>query len=97
MKSCLQELTTIICCHRTRSDDEINNVAVERCTDRIWVPYTVGTPLDCYVIDFVVRPGSMTTYYGSKLLQATLHYFIELLNRGVVIHCIYAAVITKYG
>jgi len=62
-----------------------------------YLPYTVGTPLDCYVIDFVVRPGSMTTYYGSKLLQATLHYFIELLNRGVVIHCIYAAVITKFG
>ena len=39
----------------------------------------------------------MTTYYGSKLLQATLNYFIELLNRGVVIHCIYAAVITKFG
>lgn len=62
-----------------------------------YLPYTIDTPLDCYVIDFVVRPGLMTTYYGSKLLQATLNYLIELLNRGVVIHCIYASVITKFG
>jgi len=62
-----------------------------------YLPYTVDTPLDCYVIDFVVKPGSIATYYGSQLLQATLDYFIELLNRGVVIRYIYAAVITKFG
>lgn len=62
-----------------------------------YLPYTLDTPLDCYVIDFVVRPGLMATFYGSKLLQATLNYLIELLNRGVVIHCIYASVITKFG
>ncbi|HEX6478060.1 MAG TPA: hypothetical protein VF043_04380 [Ktedonobacteraceae bacterium] len=62
-----------------------------------FLPYTVGTPLDCYIIDFVVRPGILATYYGSKLLQATLDYLIELLNRGVVIRRIYAVVITKYG
>jgi excisionase family DNA binding protein len=62
-----------------------------------YLPYTVDTPLDCYVIDFVVRPGPIATYYGSKLLQATLVYFIDLLNRGVAIRRIYAAVITKFG
>lgn len=62
-----------------------------------YLPYTVDTPLDCYVIDFVVRPGPLATYYGSKLLQATLDYFIELLNRGVVIRSIYASVISKFG
>ena len=60
-------------------------------------PYTTGTPLDCYIIDFIVRPGLMATYYGKKLLQATLEYFIELLNRGVVIHHLYTAAITKDG
>jgi len=62
-----------------------------------YLPYTTDPPLDCYIIDFVVRPGLMATYYGSKLLQATLDYFIELLNRGVVIRRIYAAAITKFG
>jgi excisionase family DNA binding protein len=62
-----------------------------------YLPYTADTPLDCYIIDFVVRPGSITTYYGSRLLQATLDYFLELLIRGVVIRCIYAAVITTFG
>ena len=62
-----------------------------------YLPYTTDSPLDCYIIDFAVRPDLMATYYGSKLLQATLDYFIELLNRGVVIRRIYAAVITKSG
>ena len=62
-----------------------------------FLPYTVGTPLDCYIIDFVVRPGILATYYGNKLLQKTLDYLMELLNRGVVIRRIYAVVITKYG
>lgn len=62
-----------------------------------FLPYTAGTPLDCYVIDFVVRPSPIAAYYGSKLLQATLDYFIDLLNRGVVIRYIYASVITKFG
>ncbi len=62
-----------------------------------YLPYTADAPVDCYVIDFVVRPGPLATYYGSKLLQATLDYFIELLNRGVVIRSIYAAVISKFG
>src|SRR5258708_7409164 len=62
-----------------------------------YLPYTTDPPLDCYIIDFVVRPGLMATYYGSKLMQATLDYFIELLNRGVVIRRIYAAAVTKFG
>jgi predicted DNA-binding transcriptional regulator AlpA len=62
-----------------------------------YLPYTTDPPLDCYIIDFAVRPDLMATYYGSKLLQATLDYFIELLNRGVVIRRIYAAAITKSG
>lgn len=62
-----------------------------------FLPYTTDTPLDCYIIDFVARPGLIATYYGSKLLQATFDYFIELLNRGVVIRRIYAAAITKSG
>jgi hypothetical protein len=62
-----------------------------------FLPYTADTPLDCYVIDFVVRPGPIATYYGGKLLRVTLDYFIDLLNRGVVIRCIYASVITKFG
>lgn len=62
-----------------------------------YLPYTVDAPLDCYVIDFVVRPGPIATYHGSKLLQATLNYFLELLNRGVVIRSIYASVISKFG
>ena len=62
-----------------------------------YLPYTTDPPLDCYIIDFVVRPGLMATYYGSKLMQATLDYFIELLNRGVVIRRIYAAAVTKSG
>ena len=62
-----------------------------------FLPYTTEAPLDCYVIDFVVRPGLIMIYYGSKLLQTTLDFFIELLNRGVVIRCIYAVAITKDG
>jgi hypothetical protein len=62
-----------------------------------YLPYTTDPPLDCYIIDFVVRPGLMATYYGSKLMQATLDYFLELLNRGVVIRRIYAATVTKSG
>jgi hypothetical protein len=62
-----------------------------------FLPYTIGTPLDCYIIDFIVRPGLSAAYYGSKLLQATLDFFIELLNRGVVIRCIYTSAITKFG
>ena len=62
-----------------------------------YLPYTTNSPLDCYIIDFAVRPDLMATYYGSKLLQATLDYFIELLNRGVVIRRIYAAAVTKSG
>jgi hypothetical protein len=62
-----------------------------------FLPYTTDTPLDCYIIDFVVRPGLIATYYGRKLLQATLDYFIELLNRGVVIRRIYTSAITKDG
>ena len=62
-----------------------------------FLPYTTDTPLDCYIFDFVVRPGLIATYYGSKLLQATLDYFIELLNRGVVIRRFYAAAVTKFG
>jgi hypothetical protein len=62
-----------------------------------FLPYTAGTPLDCYIIDFAVRPGLLATYYGTKLLQATLDFFIELLNRGVVIRRIYAVAVTKYG
>jgi hypothetical protein len=62
-----------------------------------FLPYTAGTPLDCYIIDFVVRPGILSTYYGTKLLQTTLDYLVELLNRGVVIRRIYAVVVTKYG
>ena len=60
-------------------------------------PYTTGTPLDCYIIDFVVRPGLIATYYGRKLLQATLDYFIELLYRGVFIRHLYASAVTKDG
>ncbi len=60
-------------------------------------PYTTGTPLDCYIIDFAVRPGLIATYYGRKLLRATLDYFIELLNRGVIIRCLYTSAITKDG
>ena len=62
-----------------------------------YLPYTADPPLDCYIIDFVVRPGLMATYYGRKLLQVTLDYFIELLNRGVVIRRVYAAAVTKFG
>jgi len=62
-----------------------------------YLPYTADAPLDCYVIDYVVRPGPNATYYGSKLLQATLDYFIELLNRRVVIRSIYASVISTFG
>jgi len=62
-----------------------------------YLPYTTDPPLDCYIIDFVVRPDLMATYYGGKLMQATLDYFIELLNRGVVIRRIYAAAVTKSG
>src|SRR5215469_705008 len=62
-----------------------------------FLPYTTDPPLDCYIIDFVVRPDLIATYYGRKLLQATLDYFIELLNRGVVIRRIYAAAVTKSG
>ena len=62
-----------------------------------FLPFTVDTPLDCYVIDFVVRSGPAAPFYGSKLLQATLDYFIDLLNRGVVIRRVYASVITKFG
>src|SRR5260370_23652639 len=62
-----------------------------------YLPYTADPPLDCYIIDFVVRPGLMATYYGSKLMQATLDYFIELFNRRVVIRRIYAAAVTKFG
>ena len=62
-----------------------------------FLPYTADPPLDCYIIDFVVRPGPMATYYGTRLLQATLDYFIELLNRGVVLRRIYAAAVTKSG
>ena len=62
-----------------------------------FLPYTAGTPLDCYIIDFAVRPGILTTYYGNKLLQRTLDYFVGLLDRGVVIRRIYAVAITKYG
>jgi hypothetical protein len=62
-----------------------------------FLPYTAGTPLDCYIIDFIVRPGILATYYGTKLLQTTLDYLVELLNRGVVIRRIYAVVVTKYG
>jgi predicted DNA-binding transcriptional regulator AlpA len=60
-------------------------------------PYTTGTPLDCYIIDFAVRPGLISTYYGRKLLRATLDYFIELLNRGVIIRCLFTSAITKDG
>lgn len=62
-----------------------------------YLPYTSDPQLDCYIIDFAVRPDLMATYYGSKLLQATLDYFIELLNRGVVIRRIYAAAVTESG
>jgi hypothetical protein len=62
-----------------------------------FLPYTSGTPLDCYIIDFAVRPGLIAPYYGRKLLQATLDYFIELLNRGVIIRCLYTSAITKDG
>jgi hypothetical protein len=62
-----------------------------------FLPYTAGTPLDCYIIDFIVKPGLLATYYGTKLVQATADYFIELLNRGVVIRRIYAVAVTKYG
>lgn len=61
-----------------------------------YLPYTTE-PLDCYIIDFAVRPDLMATYYGSKLLQATLDYFTELLNRGVMIRRFYTAAITKSG
>jgi excisionase family DNA binding protein len=62
-----------------------------------YLPYTTDPPLDCYIIDFVVRPDLMATYYGSKLMQATLDYFIELLNRGVVIRRFYTAAVTQSG
>jgi predicted DNA-binding transcriptional regulator AlpA len=62
-----------------------------------FLPYTTDTPLDCYIFDFVVRPSLMATYNSSKLLQASLDYFIELLTRGVVIRRIYAAATTKFG
>jgi hypothetical protein len=62
-----------------------------------FVPYTTGPPLDCYIIDFIVRPGLIATYYGRKLLQVTLDYFINLLNRGVIIRRLYASAITKDG
>jgi len=62
-----------------------------------FLPYTTCTPLDCYIIDFAVRPGLIATYYGKKLLRATLDYFIELLNRGVVIRHLYTTAITKDG
>jgi len=62
-----------------------------------FLPYTIDTPLDCYIIDFVVRPGLIAPYYGRKLLQATLDYFIELLYRGVVFRRLYTVAITKNG
>ena len=62
-----------------------------------FLQYTTDTPLDCYIIDFVVRPGLFATYYSRKLLQVTLNYFIELLNRGVIIRRIYTSAITKDG
>ena len=62
-----------------------------------FLTYTPRTPLDCYIIDFAVRPGLIATYYGRKLLQATLDYFIGLLKRGVVIRHLYTAAITKDG
>src|SRR5258707_10092052 len=41
-----------------------------------YLPYTTDPPLDCYIIDFVVRPDLMATYYGGKLMQATLDCFL---------------------
>ena len=62
-----------------------------------YLPYTTTTPLDCYVIGIVVRPGILAIYYGSRLLQATLNYLIELLNRGVIIRRVYTVATTKDG
>lgn len=62
-----------------------------------FLPYTTDQPLDCYIIDFAVRPGLLASYYRTRLMKASLDYFIELLNRGVVIRRIYAAAITKSG
>src|SRR5258708_13235515 len=37
-----------------------------------FLPYTFGTPLDCFIIDFAVRPDLLATYYVTKLFQPTL-------------------------
>jgi hypothetical protein len=62
-----------------------------------YLPYTTDQPLDCYIVDFAVRPSLLAGYYRTRLLKAALAYFIELLKRGVVIRRIYAAAITKSG
>lgn len=62
-----------------------------------YLPYTANAPLDCYIIGIVVRPNVVATYYGSRLLQATLNYMIELLNRGVIFRRIYTVATTNDG
>jgi hypothetical protein len=62
-----------------------------------YLPFTTGTPQDCYVIGIIARPGITEKYYAGKLLYGALHYLIELLEKGVVIRRVYTVATTEDG
>jgi hypothetical protein len=61
-----------------------------------FLPFTPDIQ-DCYIIGVVARPGVTEKYYAGKLLYAALGYFIELLDRGIIIRRLYTVATTKDG
>lgn len=64
-----------------------------------FIPYLVNTPLDCYVVSMGARAGAGISqhFYAGKLVYAVKSYLIELLEKGIIVHRIYAVATSKEG
>ncbi|MEO7019117.1 MAG: helix-turn-helix domain-containing protein [Ktedonobacteraceae bacterium] len=62
-----------------------------------YLPFTLGEPLDCYVVSVIAAQNVAAKYYASRLLVAVVNYLVDLLERGIDIRRIYTVATTKEG
>ena len=62
-----------------------------------YLPFTPGTPQDCYVIGIVSRQDVGVTFYASRLLEYAINYLTELIERGITLRTLSTVGTTAEG
>jgi predicted DNA-binding transcriptional regulator AlpA len=66
-------------------------------TPSSYMPFTPGVEQDCYVIGIVACQDLHATFYASRLLEHTMGYLTELVERGVRLRTLYTVATTDDG